>query len=298
MKTILLLLMVFLNANLAFSSENYKSRLENQIETLKSLENQGRYVDAILNSVSFSAHLAKDLKVDEVIKQIQSTLNEVRQEVLVQKAYSNVNVNMFYGLVNLFSFHSNFYNVTKIITTNSEEVSQFPEKSRTAFIDLQNSLNAYVQTNELGLAYIKAFTANALKLMLKLDYQQRMSLVNPVWQALQKALNISFYGLHHTTHCITTHRIEKKVGGEASSDISKVFFFIPSFSADAYIEDLPYSETTCSGNTTTTSVNESEIESPVLMKLDQVLMSYTRKLESAQIRDHRLPYSPDWGLFQ
>lgn len=257
-------------------------------EVIASLEKQGDLRNAALQASVAAMNISQSIGSERVVAQVESRLDEIRNEVVTAEYSGKASFSLFFGLFS--GKVKGSYNVTELLVANPREVDGFPAKVQRDLARLRSDLLSYLQKNEAELANMKLFAAKGLDLASRLDSSNRAAVLPYVLKAKQLAQRFTVYGMQTVSHCITTNHAKTK--NELGFKLNLLFVKLK-FSGTE--KNKAYSETSCESSSAMTSVNEAALLSPALINADLLLAQYDQSLGLSQLTQEA-PYYPTWGL--
>ena len=213
--------------------ENFAS----QIQKVEVAEQSYNIVLAFQVLERLTSETLEALKVGEVVAEVETQLNTMLKEVVTKNQVDSAK----FSLLGFLSFGgTNVRNSTKFVGQNPQEVSQFPEKTRQDFADLQGKISAYINENKQELFLLQLLIAKTLELASKLDSLDLAKYASRVDAMYLAAKLIKFNGVQTISECTVT---------EHASYVNKVSVGLDSwlFSGGYSKTDSheAYSETVC-----------------------------------------------------
>lgn len=283
--SIVLSVLVAANVSAKVSTKKYHA----VAKEIVALENAHNYVGAALKSANAANELASVLGVDSVVKSIETVFRENRQEVIVGHVdYKFSDSGSIDGsAAGAFAFSgSGYYDMTKILTTNAEEVSLFNQKQKKDFKNLQQSLAQYVTENEEAIVLAKTFVAKSLILAEKAPLENVVSIYPYLTKTALKLSSIRFEGEQSIQNCLSMNYADTK---SESTFVSQILNF--SFSEHKVVKNFAHKETSCTVSTDEASVNSMDN----LISIDLIIDNASQRLSLKLLKETMAPMFPTWG---
>lgn len=263
---------------------------ENRLTSILTAEKNGQFFPAALDAIRASEELLNEAKVGEIVITVDSSLKEIRKEIIIEKRTQGASTNILFSLFTA-SFSSS-RDISKIITTNPEEVAQFSRKVSDDFKVLQHRLFSYIESNEMTLAYAKAYTLKAVQMALAMHREERRSLMSQIKRNVQLTQTLQFFGAHFISKCLSTDytRIE-------SSDSLSIGGLFARIGLDQSVERQPYNLTTCNSTAKIDRQTESILVSAKLGKLDLLISHSMKQLGLTEVLEVDSTKPITWGLY-
>lgn len=285
MKTLIISFALLTTLNVQASSKSY----EKMLKEIKALETSGNYKRGSLQAAIYANQIAESSGFDGVVRSIENTFTENREEVLASHHEMNGGFSFFMGLLGSGSADLS-YDVTRIVTTNSDEVEKFSKLKNKNFKRLQSQLKAYVAKHESSMIYAKLLAAKSFELSAVLEVESLLEIYPYITRVAQRVSAINFLGNQNVTNCINTNHSRKE--SKQGFDISLIFV---SFDFSQTDVEEAYQERKCELSSVETSVSEFALNSMDLMTADRALQLFGKVLGLKMFSDISAPTYPKWG---
>ncbi len=288
MKTpILIPIFTLFFATQSMAGVNFR-KLDSTIAIINELEVRGQYQSAALTAASTANSVAQEIGIDKTVAQVTTTLNEIRQETIVETKKQAAGFSFLLGLIS--GSASSSYDVTKMITVNPEEVEGFTTKTANDFRRLQGQLKTYVKDNESALFYAKVLAAKALQLTEKMDIDQLIAVRGTIMKSVQFIKQVQFAGTQTVNRCLTMNYVDRE--NSLGIAISGLFLSLNYSQSDV---QHAHNEKSCSTSANSGITSESQWTSPKLMSADLKISMFEKAMDLRLVGERHAPSYPTWG---
>ena len=288
MKKIILTITLTLLSQTIYASINEKTEL-NTAQFINKLENNHQIEAAMISAIEASQRILTEVKADEVAQNTTNSIIELRNEEILKEKNEGLGLEILFGLINMNAERNK--TVTQVITLNSFEVANFPAQVAQKFNSLKKSLKEYIQENQSGITWAKAYAAKALQLSIKLA-PERQSIYLPTLKRLaQRVQFINFIGIQEINHCIITHTISKNNSQSFGLDS-----FILSASYKKSEKYKAHEQQECTKQQKTVEINSQELANIKMLQLDVAIDTSLKILGLQEVTNTTDSNFQTWGL--
>lgn len=285
--TIVVALQILIHPFAQANSTVHLGKYQAPLKKIVQLEQNGKLKSAFWTSLQLSQDLIRNLKLNQLTVQLHETFKEHRREVIQSKTSNSANLNLL-GLIRINGHET--YNVTKILTINSQELAQFERSKQKSIFKMQTLLQDYVNANHFELFYLKVALAKTVQLASRLEGQELVQ----ARQLLQPSIRVT-QGLTFTAETEFQHCVETELAAYTDSVGFSLSGLLVSGGLTSQVEHFNYTEEVCKTEVQMASLSLSEVQSARLVYGDLALEKELRQLELKYFQTLGPQPFLDWG---
>jgi len=288
MKKIILTIILTLLSKTIHAHVNEKTELYTA-QFITKLENNKQIEAAMVSAIDASQRMLTDVKADEVVQNTTNSLIELRNEEIIKETKDGFGLELLFGLINMNAERNK--TVTQVMTLNSSEVAHFPTQIAQKFNSLRKTLKEYIQENQDGITWAKAYAAKALQLSIKLAPEKQSIYLPTLKRLAQRVQFINFIGIQEINHCIITHTISKNNSKSFGLDS-----FILSASYKKSEKYKAHEQQECTQLQKTVEINSQELANIKMLQLDVAIETSLKILGLQEVTNTTDSNFQSWGL--
>lgn len=281
MKMLNVLLMLTLGATTGAQGQTVK--INDQVLKIQTDRQGGKLNLAMAEAAQLISDMYQGLGVGQVIARVNTAMTEIRDEVVVSSYTKRNNASLGASLLGLLSLRANYksynyYDVTKIITRNPEEVAQFPSRVENELNRLRSDLLKYINKNADRITLMKYLGILYFQMVNESSDANEPIYVDEFARILGLLDTLNFLGEQTVTACVATnHANWRKTDDWSAGAALRILFISLNAGGGRSSEEIhhAYTEGTCQSTVNQVQVSQGDMVWNVnLTRVDSILKEW------------------------